>query len=341
MTLSGSEAARVVAADAAWFPHRLDLQSQTMSFVRLDEAALRAASFLDGRLAVSGRDVLELPLDRLPSLPCCPDFIFHIGHCGSTLLSRLLDLSPGVLGLREPQLLRDLAASAPTTIAIQSADGWAAVFARSLGLFSRPHQPGQRIVVKATSTCNDLIAPVLALHAEARVVLLYMPLERYLATMLKPPHHGRDAMQAAPDRLRYLQARLGDDRLHQVPMTVAETIALGWIAELARYEEIRSVAGERARVVPLDFEDLLGDLPGQLARLQNRLGLQGADPAAVDAVMRAYSKQPEHAYSPADRLHDLQLARRMFGAEIARGIEWAENLIARHALLAPLGASLH
>src|SRR3546814_19085261 len=36
-------------------------------------------------------------------------WLFHIGHCGSTLISRLLDVLPGLLGLREPLPLLELA----------------------------------------------------------------------------------------------------------------------------------------------------------------------------------------------------------------------------------------
>src|SRR5207248_621900 len=40
-------------------------------------------------------------------------WIFHIGHVGSTLLSRLLGELDRVLAIREPRLLRDLALSPP------------------------------------------------------------------------------------------------------------------------------------------------------------------------------------------------------------------------------------
>ena len=40
-------------------------------------------------------------------------WIFHIGHVGSTLVSRLLGELDGVLAVREPRLLRDLALSPP------------------------------------------------------------------------------------------------------------------------------------------------------------------------------------------------------------------------------------
>src|SRR6185295_7430347 len=83
--------------------------------VQLNEGAYRAASFLDDRILTAGlkggwatvaglRDAAR----ALPA-PRPLNFIFHTGHVGSTLLSRLLDESGCVLSLREPLPLRTLA----------------------------------------------------------------------------------------------------------------------------------------------------------------------------------------------------------------------------------------
>ena len=75
----------------------------------------RAASFLDDRILTSDvkgswvslgsvLDAAQAIGERKPL-----HFIFHTGHVGSTLLSRLLDESGCVLSLREPLPLRTLA----------------------------------------------------------------------------------------------------------------------------------------------------------------------------------------------------------------------------------------
>src|SRR5262245_59767355 len=67
------------------------------------------ASFLDQR-ALHHREISGWTVSRAELMAACDTpasldrlhWLFHIGHCGPTLVSRLLDLLPGVLGLREP-----------------------------------------------------------------------------------------------------------------------------------------------------------------------------------------------------------------------------------------------
>ncbi len=83
--------------------------------IELGETAYRAASFLDDRILGPATRGGWLPLDRvLEAARHAADlrplhFIFHTGHVGSTLVSRLLDETGAVLSLREPLPLRTLA----------------------------------------------------------------------------------------------------------------------------------------------------------------------------------------------------------------------------------------
>src|ERR1700728_2922942 len=96
-----------------WFPHGLDLPNDTVSFLRMTETGYAEASFLDARAVPPGASLVTLPFAEVESaasgLTESCDFIFHIGHVGSPLLSRLLGRHPEILSLREPVLLRTLA----------------------------------------------------------------------------------------------------------------------------------------------------------------------------------------------------------------------------------------
>src|SRR3990167_10325132 len=103
------------AADASLLPHMADLANDRVLIALVSEADYRAASFLDQRLLTDRIGREWLPWDALPDLGAAapsPDFIFHIGHVGSTLVSRLLAEASDVLPLREPMLLRTLAQAA-------------------------------------------------------------------------------------------------------------------------------------------------------------------------------------------------------------------------------------
>jgi hypothetical protein len=268
-----------------------------------------------------------------------PDAIFHIGHCGSTLVSRLLDHWPEVLGLREPLPLRTLAElhdtlGAPT--ARWSTVQWGHAFDRVLGLLDRRFPGQRRVLVKATSSCNGLVAPWLERHPAARALLLHIPLRSWLATLLKSPDAVADAMRFAPARLAVLHARLGDDRLRLYEHGPGEVLALGWLAECSRFASLAADPALAARVLRVDFERLLDDPAASLAAIAAHFGL------AVDAARCAsacatelgrYAKATEHRYSPTDRAADLATAQQRFGAEIDAGLALAERVVQRHPAL--------
>lgn len=335
-----------LALEPALSLHQLDLPGRRALLVDLPQADLRRASFLDQRaLGGARRDGGWLPLESVLAQADAlagraPQAIFHIGHCGSTLLSRLLDHLPGVLGLREPLPLRSLAEAYEAQH--QPTSPWSPaqverLLAAVLGLLDRRFDGVQHVVVKATSSCNALAAPWLLRHPAARAVALHVPLRSWLATILKSPDATADALRFAPARLAALHAILGDDALRLHQHDLGEVLALGWIAECARYANLAADAGIAPRLLRLDFETLLSDPRDVLARVAEHLGID-APAASLDAACAAelgrYAKATEHAYSPADRAADLAESQRRFGGEIEAGVALARRLAALPALAA-------
>src|SRR5699024_6494412 len=102
--------------DPCVFPQELDPINRRLLLVRLTEAKIRAASFLDGRVLDGGEPGGWIPLARAlevrPRNSGPAGIILHCGHCGSTLISRLLGELPGAWVLREPLALHALASEA-------------------------------------------------------------------------------------------------------------------------------------------------------------------------------------------------------------------------------------
>ena len=103
-----------IADDARWLAQAYEPSSGLVRLVAMSELTYRAASFLDDRMLQSSVLVETRPLAEIAAaLPPAgrhdARWIFHIGHVGSTLLSRLLGELDGVLAVREPRILRDLA----------------------------------------------------------------------------------------------------------------------------------------------------------------------------------------------------------------------------------------
>ncbi len=164
------------------FLFKLDIFAQRALVVRLSDSDLRKAAFVDDRMLQVQRQAVWMSLNHLvdpaePFAPPLPAAIFHIGHCGSTLLSRMLQALPGVLAIREPLILRTLAdlRREPEATARLDTRQWDRLFRRSLALVQRRAR-GNRLIVKATSSCNGLIAPWMACDPAARGVLMHIDL---------------------------------------------------------------------------------------------------------------------------------------------------------------------
>ena len=324
------------------FPHALDLRGDRVAFVELGRADYAQASFLDARILGAGAvqhvfawHEVARAIEAAALAEHC-SFIFHIGHVGSTLLSRLMGAHARVFALREPMVLRTFAhlQSDPA----HSPQPWStAEFAARLGgclkLLSRTFDPQQCALVKATSFVSDL-APALLMRASApRAVMMYVAPETYLATILGGPNSREEARMLTPQRLGRLQRRVGDDAWAQAPLSEGEALALGWACEMSALTHAARAAGSRA--LPLDFEKFLAAPADSLHVALRHIGID-ASTGEVERIvggpqMRRYSKAPEHAYDAALRRAVLDEARALHGEEIRRGLSWLEDAAAEYS----------
>src|SRR5690242_19506364 len=155
--MSSAPTAEEIARDATWLAQALDPSAGNVRLIAMDRESYRAASFLDDRMlqqpfdaqVMSWTAIREAITDELRS---DARWIFHIGHVGSTLLSRLLGELDGVLAIREPRLLRDIALAPPAVReAYIGSVPW---------LMSRTFADEQLACVKATSWVSE-VAPEL------------------------------------------------------------------------------------------------------------------------------------------------------------------------------------
>jgi hypothetical protein len=169
--------------DAGWLAQAIDPTNRLTRLVRLDEAAYRAASFLDDRMLQPGLESRICSLDEAMSKAAAlprddARWIFHIGHVGSTLIARLLGELDGVLSIREPRSLRDLAA----------ADKERGDLASGLRrLMSRTFGPGQSALVKATSFVSEM-APLLVSPGGSALLLYATQRSEAVSTRLWRDH---------------------------------------------------------------------------------------------------------------------------------------------------------
>ena len=326
-----------LAASPDVYVQKLDLARGAALLVQLNESAYRAASFLDDRILTPGlkgawtslESVLGAAGAGAASKPL--HFIFHTGHVGSTLLSRLLDESGCVLSLREPLPLRTLADARDvlgSQESLLSPTDYERLERALLQLWSRGYGGTHSVILKATSSACRIATPLLERLPSARAVYLNLGAEPYLATLLAGKNSGIYLRGHGPVRIRQLQARIQAPLAPLHALSLGELAAMSWLAETWNQHDAVDRFG--SRVVALDFDEFLADVAGSVRRVAEhfRLPLESGWIADIarSPVLTRYSKSPDFEYSPQLRHELLRESRQTNAAQIAAGLRWLENL---------------
>ena len=312
-------------------PLVLDVAGDRVGVVSLNEAAYEAASFLDERILPAAGPLRWMAWPELERAAGAAhrecDFIFHIGHVGSTLLSRLLGVSERVFSVREPAILRTLA-----RMAFEPGGGdrpWDGATFDSrldgfLSLWARVYRPGQKTLLKATSFVGEIAPLLMRRSPSARAILLFASPITYMETLFAGAASRGELKVLAAMRLARLNNRLGGPVWRLDRLTEGEVAAMSWTCEILGLARAATEFGDR--ILWMDFEAFLARPAAGLAAALTRLH-GAADPAEVAAMMGGphlgrYSKAPEHTYDAHLRRRLLAQARRQHGDEIERGVAW-------------------
>jgi hypothetical protein len=327
------------------YPQKIELVRELILLVHFDAGAYRAASFLDDRILTPTTSGAWLTTSRVAEAvrfirdPQPVHFIFHTGHVGSTLVSRLLDETGLVLPLREPLPLRTLAETHDILgrpESLLSERQFDATLAMFMQLWGRGYPESRMTIVKATSSAGRLAAPILQRHAGGRAIYLNLRAEPYLATLLAGQNSPADLRGHGPERMRRLQSRLALPLIPLHEMSIGELAALGWLAESSSQHDATQAFPDR--VLTLDFEQFLSNIVGTMGSVLSHFGLpvdaRYLSLVERSAVLTRYSKAPEHAYTPRDRAEILADSRRHNNAEIRKGMSWLERLANTEAAVA-------
>jgi hypothetical protein len=323
------------------FPFALDPTGDSVAFIRLTKSEYEQASFLDARLLTPQTSQrafawtqLGAAIDAAGLDERC-GFIFHIGHVGSTLLSRLIGAHTGVFSLREPMILRTFAQLGDEQAQPRAWPDAGARIGLGLKLLSRTFETPQLAVIKATSFVSEIAAELLARASMPKAVAMFASPESYLATMLGGPNSRQEAKLLAPGRLRRLHRRIGAEVWRLADLSEGEVLALAWACEMSALAQAADSSG--GRVCRVDFDRFLADPAALLLSVLRHFDIAAAatDVRAIleGPDMHRYSKAPEHAYDAALRRDVLNLARAMNAAEIRRGLVWLDRAAARFAPL--------
>jgi hypothetical protein len=327
--MSSAPTAEEIARDATWLAQALDPGAGTVRLVAMDRESYRAASFLDDRLLQQPVDAQIVPWPNVEDaiagdLRTDARWIFHIGHVGSTLLSRLLGELDKVLAIREPRLLRDIAVSPPE------------VRGRYLAavpkLMSRTFADAESACVKATSFVSEL-APQLVPVGERALFMCARP-RNYIASILA----GENSVKELHTLAEYRRQRAVSRGLElPPPRNDADRAAAAWACEMATLEAAADAMTDR-QLAWAGFDSLLAQMPRELGRIAASFGFAASDEQltaiARGPLMRRYSKDPNYEYSPTLREQLIDQEIRLQGRDIEAALAMLRAASEKSPLLA-------
>jgi hypothetical protein len=327
--MSSAPSREEIARDARWLAQALDPAAGQVRLVAMNRDSYRAASFLDDRLmqqAVDAQIVGWPDVEAAVSGELRSDarWIFHIGHVGSTLVSRLLGELPGVLAIREPRLLRDVAMT-PTDVRHR-------YLAAVPKLMSRAFGETELACVKATSFVSE-IAPGLVTPGE-RALMMYVTPRNYIGSILAGENSVKELRMLAVVRAQRLATRVtAIGPAH----SDADLAAIAWACEMTALENSAEAMTDR-QILWADFDRMLADMPAALGEASQHFGFPAEErllsTIASGPLMGRYSKSLEYEYSAGLRHELIEEAAQRHAPQIESALAMLRAAAEKSPLLA-------
>ncbi len=322
-------------------PFMLDSANDSVTVIQLSQQQFREASFLDQRIikpqiprgSVQWDDLAESSGQTTAK----PDFIFHIGHVGSTLISRLFGELENTHALREPLLLRNLAEIGELNgrpHCSWSPEKYQTRLKQAIIWLSRTYQPSQTALIKASSFVSAIAADIRP-HI-GRAIALYVPPRRYIATIMAGEASRQELAHLSGQRLTRLHSNIDAEPLRLWDMDAPMRAAMSWATEMTSL--VQAFGGEDSDDVKwINFDTFLQDPQESLSQITGFFGYKH-DAAQITSlvngpVMRQYSKAPEHDYSADLRAELLREAETQYAGAITEAMNWLDEAGSQYPLL--------
>jgi len=305
-----------------------NFDGQDAAFVPMDRDAYQRSIFLDRRIqpkSATGEKVSLASLygaqERTGAQPRDIGYIFHIAHCGSTLLARALDVKDANLVCREPMALRQLGVQGAKSFGQPLGDEWRRRASLAATLLSRRYNADGPVILKANVPVNFIIDPLMQLRPQQPAIFLHFSLEHYLLAILRSAGHAQWLDRVSKELQGGIDGASGAGPA-QTPATQAARL---WLAQMLEYAKALETY---PNAVSLDAEAFFNEPRAVLAASFAHFG-QAVDDAHVGAIAQSdlfarYSKDPNMAYDNATRLSLQQALHRELGGALAEARRWLE-----------------
>lgn len=294
-----------------FFPVKIHLFENKATLVKMTPFWFNESIFLDAN-RIMGSCAAQADLQWLKkvaddtSLQPMP-LIFHTAFCGSTLMSRALELIFNTLPLREPDALGTLLSySNSPNIKPEYEKQW---YERILKLLSRRFEEDQVVVVKANDYANPIISKVLNYSGASRILFMYTPLREFLSGCLK----AENRKQWIADRYRYILPQANKilqipEDLHIESEDYGKMAAIYWCFNIAHF--LNANANDADNIKSLEFNQMLADPMSTIKACGDWFQLELLEDVDIEHeinwLLGVYSKNAEFAYSAQTRRNEIE-----------------------------------
>jgi len=339
-----------IVADPAWLPYRVRDAGRTLDLIYLPRDELAKLNFIDRRSQPArwetvgeGAPRLLMPVaaiaDQARTLNSGHGhFIFHSAFCGSTLMSRALDIEGTACVLREPRVLHELALMKPGS---SLPDEHRLALDVSLDLMQRSRLPGEKVIIKPANVANPLIEYIMERQPDSRALLMYLSLPDFIMAIARRRRWSW-ARNLAVFYRRHLEfeTRQTQELLYLTDLQIAAFLWLQQQAQFARL--VRELPEGRVATLRADVFAARATESIAAAAAFFGLSLDEDEAAAITAgpAFQKHSKRDAENYDESTRKRDEALVKFAFGPEIEQGTEWGQAIAADASIPLDLQAPL-
>lgn len=254
-------------------------------------------------------------------------FIFHTAFCCSTLMLKALDIPGRSFGLKEPDVLINLANRFIGSDDKPNRERLRLV----LRLLARPFDAAETIIVKPTNFANRLALPALETSPASRAVLLYSDVGTLLRSILKRGMWGRIwGRRLFRSAASWTTLDFGYTNEETFLLTDLQALGLGWLMQMQHFTDVARRMGDLVMLV--DSADFLADPAATLLRIARLFELDIDESVVAEVVsgptFGQHSKFSERDYGRDERTADQSAAEAAHREELQMVIKWVETVAA-------------
>lgn len=307
-----------------------------VAFRSMTRDSFARSIFLDDRIAASDEITTRVPIEPLiagvralgaPALPL--RFVFHVAHCGSTLLAHALDHPRRTLVLREPQALRQLGVLAAGEPPGAAAREWNILADLACRLLAKRYRADTAVIVKANVPVNFMVPWLLARQPQMPALFLHLPFDEYLVAILRSDDHRAWVLQVTGDLFPAL-AHVADygDMLEPARMAAAL-----WLVQMRIYADaLTRYPATRSLDAGVLFTRPAETIAAAYALFGVPLSGAAADALVAGPLFTTNAKAPDRAYDEAERRRDRAATAHALRDEIAAARAWLSPKLAANPL---------